>query len=296
MGRVVVLGSLNVDVVTRVESHPLPGETVLGEAGGPIRRWQGRQPGDGRAPSRRRRAMVGRVGADDAGAAYLERLHRHGIRTEVPTSDDAPTGTAFITVDEAGENTIVVVPGANGEVAAGLDRGGRALGPGDVLLCSLEVPSRPSPAPPARPIGAGARVVINLAPYAALPHDVIALADPVIVNESEMRQLADSDLVPTSLLVTFGGSRGQVGREEVSGIRLDESTSWTRSVPVTPSAARLRLPSPRARTARPRSRRRTPPGPRRSSGPGPSPTPRCESTADLAGREHTGPWPPACGK
>ena len=56
--------------------------------------------------------MIGRVGSDEAGAAYLDRLQRHGIRLEVPTSDDAPTGTAFITVDEAGENTIVVVPGA----------------------------------------------------------------------------------------------------------------------------------------------------------------------------------------
>ena len=102
MGRVVVLGSLNVDVVTRVESHPRLGETVLGEAAG---RFAGGKGGNQAMAARRAGAevvMVGRVGADDAGASYLERLRRHGIRTEVPTSDDAPTGTAFITVDEAG--------------------------------------------------------------------------------------------------------------------------------------------------------------------------------------------------
>ena len=134
MGRVVILGSLNVDVVTRVDSHPRPGETVLGEAAG---RFAGGKGGNQAMAARRAGAevvMVGAVGADDAGASYLERLHRHGIHTEVPTSDDAPTGTAFITVDELGENTIVVVPGANRQVAAASIEAA-ALGSGDVLLC-----------------------------------------------------------------------------------------------------------------------------------------------------------------
>jgi ribokinase len=222
MGRVVVLGSLNVDVVTRVESHPRPGETVLGAAAG---RFAGGKGGNQAMAARRAGAevvMVGRVGADDAGAAYLERLHRHRIRTEVPTSDGAPTGTAFITVDEAGENTIVVVPGANRQVAAASITA-VGLGPGDVLLCSLEVPADLVARAARVADRAGARVVINLAPYASLPHDVMGMADPVIVNESEMRQLADSDLIPTSLLVTFGAAGARWDGEEVSGIRLDES-------------------------------------------------------------------------
>jgi len=222
MGRVVVLGSLNVDVVTRVEAHPRPGETVLGEAAG---RFAGGKGGNQAMAARRAGAdvvMVGRVGADDMGAAYVERLRRHGIHTEVPTFPDAPTGTAYITVDEAGENTIVVVPGANNmpEDASVTAVG---LGPGDVLLCSLEVPTD-LVARATRLAGrGGARVVINLAPYASLPHDVIAMADPVIVNEEEMRQLADSDLIPTSLLVTFGAAGARWDGEEVSGIRLNES-------------------------------------------------------------------------
>ena len=221
MGRVVVLGSLNVDVVTRVESHPRPGETVLGEAAG---RFAGGKGGNQAMAARRAGAevvMVGRVGADDAGVAYLDRLRLHGIRAEVPTSE-APTGTAFITVDESGENTIVVVAGANRQV---VDQSIEAadLGPGDVLLCSLEVPADLVARAARLADRAGARVVINLAPYASLPHDVIAMADPVVVNESEMRQLADSDLIPTSLLVTFGAAGARWDGEEVSGIRLDES-------------------------------------------------------------------------
>ncbi|HKX65684.1 MAG TPA: ribokinase [Intrasporangium sp.] len=222
MGRVVVLGSLNVDVVTRVESHPRPGETVLGEAAG---RFAGGKGGNQAMAARRAGAevvMVGRVGADDAGAAYLDRLRRHGIRAEVPSSSDAPTGTAFIAVDEAGENTIVVVAGANRQVGdESIEAVG--LGPGDVLLCSLEVPADLVARAARLADRAGGRVVINLAPYASLPHDVIAIADPVVVNESEMRQLADSDLIPTSLLVTFGAAGARWDGEEVSGIRLDES-------------------------------------------------------------------------
>lgn len=222
MGRVIVLGSLNVDVVTRVERHPRPGETVLGEPAG---RFAGGKGGNQAMAARRAGAevvMVGMVGSDDAGAAYVNRLQRQGIRTQVPTHPDLPTGVAYITVDHAGENSIVVVPGANDAVEDDSVRAA-SLGPGDVLLCSLEVPLDLVARAASTADRAGARVVINLAPYAPLPHHVIALADPVVVNESEMRQLADSDLIPGSLLVTFGAAGARWDGEEVSGIRLDDS-------------------------------------------------------------------------
>jgi ribokinase len=221
MGRVIVLGSLNVDVVTRVERHPLPGETVLGEPGG---RFAGGKGGNQAMAARRAGAevvMVGAVGTDEAGTAYLDRLRRDGIEPAVARIADAPTGTALITVDEAGENSIIVIPGANGSVT---DASLTAAGPGrgDVLLCSLEVPLDLVARATVAAHHAGARVVLNLAPYAALPHDVIALADPVVVNESEMRQLADSDLLPESLLVTFGGAGARWDGEQVDGIRVPE--------------------------------------------------------------------------
>jgi ribokinase len=222
MGRVAVLGSLNVDVVTRVVRLPQPGQTVLGEAAG---RFAGGKGGNQAMAARRAGAevvMVGRVGADDAGAAYVERLQRHGIRTEVPPFADAPTGTAFITVDDAGENSIIVVPGAN-EMVELASVTAADLGPEDVLLCSLEVPIDTIARAVAVAVRAQARIVLNLAPYAPLPHHVVAAADPVVVNESEMRQLADSDLIPTSLLVTFGAAGARWDREEVSGIRLDHA-------------------------------------------------------------------------
>lgn len=219
MGRVAVLGSLNVDVVTLVERHPLPGETLLGEDGG---RFAGGKGGNQAAAAARAGAdvaMLARVGDDGPGRSYVERLRRLGIDTsEVSTSPGAPTGTAYITVDEEGENAIIVVAGANGEHDESLVAAAGRLGAGDVLLCSLEVDLDTVAAACRAAAAAGATVVVNLAPYAALPPDVVALADPVVVNESEMRELADSDLVPGSLLVTFGAAGARWGVDGVDGI------------------------------------------------------------------------------
>lgn len=220
MGRVAVLGSLNVDIVTLVERHPVPGETVLGEAGG---RFAGGKGGNQATAAARAGAshvqMLARVGTDEAGAAYVERLRALGIDpSSVSTSSTAPTGTALITVDEQGENSIIVIAGANGEPDPSLAHEAGRLAPGDVLLCSLEV-DLGTVADAARAAhAAGARVVVNLGPYAALPPDVIELADPVVVNESEMRALADSALVPQSLLVTFGAAGARWGMDGVDGI------------------------------------------------------------------------------
>ena len=87
-----------------------------------------------------------------------------------------------------------------------------------MLLCSLEVDLGTVAAAARAAHAAGARVVVNLAPYAALPPDVIELADPVVVNEAEMRALADSALVPQSLLVTFGAAGARWGMDGVDGI------------------------------------------------------------------------------
>lgn len=206
MGRVLVVGSLNVDLVVHVERHPRPGETVL--ADGPVERYAGGKGGNqavaaaawGEVPV----AMVGAVGEDDGGRAYLRRLAERGVGVSgVRTLAGRSSGQAWITVDDAGENAIVVVPGANGEVSA---PDLSDLGPGDVLLLQLEVPLATVVQCARSARERGARVVLNAAPYAALPPDVAELADPLVVNEHEALLLADSGILPRSLLVTFGAA------------------------------------------------------------------------------------------
>ncbi len=206
-GRVLVLGSLNVDLVTRVERHPRPGETVLGDGLAQLAGGKGANQAVAAAAAGAQVAMVGCVGDDAGGSAYLARLVARGIDVSgVRVCPGVPTGHAVVIVSEDGENSIVVVPGANDllderEVAA-VD----ALRPGDVLLVQLEVPRAVVCTAVRRAAGRGARVVLNTAPYATLPPDVVALADPVVANEHEMAALAEAGAEPHSLLVTFGAN------------------------------------------------------------------------------------------
>lgn len=219
MGRVVVLGSLNVDLVVHVDHHARPGETVL--AHGDLEQYAGGKGGNqavAAAAAGARVSMVGTVGDDDGGLAYLARLQARGIDVSgVRLVRGLATGQAWITVDDDGENAIVVVPGANGSehvAAQAVD----TMGPGDVLLVQLEVPMGVVARAARRAHERRARVVVNAAPYAALPHDVAALADPVVVNEHEALAMADSDVVPRSVLVTFGGEGCSWDGERFDGV------------------------------------------------------------------------------
>jgi ribokinase len=205
MGRVLVLGSLNVDLVTHVERHPRPGETVLGEGLERLAGGKGANQAVAAASAGAEVVMLGAVGDDDAGRSYVERLQRQGIDTAgVAVREDEPTGTALIVVDDSGENTIVVAAGANRTVGDEAIAVIETAGPGDVLLAQLEVPLETVARASAIAARRGVRVVLNAAPYAVLPGDAFALADPVVVNEHEARMLADTAGLPGSLLVTFG--------------------------------------------------------------------------------------------
>ena len=207
MGRVLVLGSLNVDLVTSVERHPRPGETVLGDGLSRLAGGKGANQAVAARAAGVEVTMVGCVGADAGGAAYRKRLAGRGIDVaHVRTVSGEPTGTALIAVSDDAENAIIVVPGANAALDDREVEAVESLTVGDVLLLQLEVPLPVVCRAGRRAAARGVRVVINIAPYAALPADVIALADPVIANEHEAVALAESGAVPGSLLVTYGAN------------------------------------------------------------------------------------------
>ena len=207
MGRVLVLGSLNVDLVTSVERHPRPGETVLGDGLSRLAGGKGANQAVAARAAGVEVTMVGCVGADAGGAAYRKRLAGRGIDVaHVRTVSGEPTGTALIAVSDDAENAIIVVPGANAALDDREVEAVESLTVGDVLLLQLEVPLPVVCRAARRAAARGVRVVINIAPYAALPADVIALADPVIANEHEAVALAESGAVPGSLLVTYGAN------------------------------------------------------------------------------------------
>ncbi len=212
-GRVVVLGSLNADVFARVERHPRPGETVLGSGGEVRAGGKGANQAAAAALAGARVVMVGAVGSDAYAAVATGNLAQAGVSLEAVRRVDGPTGLALITVSADGENSIIVIPGANAQVGepelAQLD----SLDAGDVLVLQGEVPVGAVTAAAEIAAARGARVVINLAPVVPLPGGVLRLADPLVVNEHEgagALELLDGDpcgLSPSELCETLR-SRG----------------------------------------------------------------------------------------
>jgi ribokinase len=188
----IVLGSANTDYTVLVDRHPLPGETLMG---GELVIATGGKGANQALAAARAGAMpvfLGSVGDDGNGRAMLDALGSGGVDvSSVSVVDDAPTGIALITVSRDGENTIVVAAGANARVNAHeVEAGIRAVaGAGTVLLAQLEIPL-PAVRTAAETIDElGGRTVLNLSPSREVPDALLALCDPLIVNEAEAHDL-----------------------------------------------------------------------------------------------------------
>lgn len=194
VGRVVVLGSINLDLVVRVSALPRPGETVLGDR---LLRFAGGKGANQAVAAARLGGevlMLGRVGSDATGDELLRGLEEDGVDVSgVARDGEEATGAALIVVEQGGQNTVTVAPGANAKVgAAELERLATLLAPGDVLVLQLEIPfaAVKSAAEAAR--RAGATIVLNAAPVAADDASPPPLpeVDLLVVNEGEASALS----------------------------------------------------------------------------------------------------------
>ncbi|WP_238335697.1 ribokinase [Serinicoccus kebangsaanensis] len=219
MGKVVVFGSLSQDLHLPMERHPSTGETVM--SGDIEYRFGGKGANQAVAAARAgvTSVFVGKVGDDPQGHEYVRRLGAHGVDTSrMEIVEGAPTGTAIIYNDASGENMIVVAPGANHHVQlSDVDRLDD-LTSDDVLLMPLELQHDVVAAAARRGSELGARVVLNLAPFAELPDDVLALCDPVVVNEHEAGLLSRAGITPRSLLTTLGAEGSRWGDLQVPAV------------------------------------------------------------------------------
>jgi ribokinase len=184
---VVVVGSLNRDYVCRVDVLPAPGQTVLGGEASVGSGGKGGNQAAAAALLGARTAMVGRVGEDHDGRALVTDLAGAGVDTGGVATSTQRTGMAFVLVDARGENAIVVAPGAN--AALGADETAEAVrelaAPAAVVVTQAEIPGPALDAAVRTAAELGCRAVVNLAPYRPVDEDVLALCDPLVVNESE---------------------------------------------------------------------------------------------------------------
>ncbi len=186
---ITVFGSINVDMVTRVKRIPGPGETVHGTDYALIPGGKGANQALAACRAGAAVRLVGAIGNDDFAQTALRELEAGGVDLTAVTHRTGTTGVAIITVDEGGENTIALSPGANAHAdAAAIPEG--AFGSGDTLLLQMEVPVAQNYAAAADARAAGARVILSLAPYEPLSPDELVAFDMLIVNEHEATDLA----------------------------------------------------------------------------------------------------------
>ncbi|MGV9251295.1 ribokinase [Streptomyces sp. NPDC003697] len=184
-----VVGSANADLVIGVERRPSAGETVLGSDLAVHPGGKGANQAVAAARLGARTALLARVGDDAHGRLLLDSQRAAGVDTAGVLVGGAPTGVALITVDPSGDNSIVVSPGANGRLTPEDVRNASALlGASRVVSTQLEIPLE-TVVELVRRLAPGSRFVLNPSPPRAVPAEVLAACDPLIVNEHEARVL-----------------------------------------------------------------------------------------------------------
>ncbi|MFE2580671.1 ribokinase [Streptomyces sp. NPDC059378] len=226
-----VVGSANADLVIDVERRPAAGETVLGSDLAVHPGGKGANQAVAAARLGARTALLARVGDDAYGRLLLDSQRAAGVDTAQVLVGKAPTGVALITVDPSGDNSIVVSPGANAHLTPEDVRAAAALlGASKVVSTQLEIPLE-TVVEVVRRLAPGTRFVLNPSPPVPLPDEVLAAADPLIVNEHEAgvilgdgaagdspKQWAKALLErgPRSVVVTLGGEGALVATRDAT--------------------------------------------------------------------------------
>ncbi|MFE3202613.1 ribokinase [Embleya sp. NPDC059237] len=236
--RLLVVGSINADLVVRVPAHPRPGETVLG---GDLAVHPGGKGANQAVAAARLGAdvaLAGRVGDDDHGRMLLATLRREGVRTEAMRTSPGSSGVALITVDDAGENTITVAPGANArfgptDVADLVP----AIEAAAVVSLQLEIPLDTVRAVIERCAAAHTRVVLNPSPavsrHVLTSGALLGACDPLVLNEHEATTIAGEgnardalkvlralDPSPRSIVLTLGSAGALIAEADAEPVHI----------------------------------------------------------------------------
>lgn len=211
--RIVVVGSLNIDLNYLVDRIPVAGETVASR--GVVRHLGGKGANQATASARAGGtvSLVGAVGDDSDGEFYLDSLAKKGIESLVLPKTEVPTGSAIILSESSGENLIVVEAGANALLSPGdVDRALASRNDIDIVLLQLECPLESVER--ASRIGKerGAIVVVNPSPWSDEFLEVGIQCDVLVVNQSEASQLGDRAFSICEHLITTRGSESTLYR------------------------------------------------------------------------------------
>ncbi len=199
MPDILVIGSLNTDLVVRTPRFPQPGETISGEDLQVIPGGKGANQAVAAARHGAQVSMLGRVGNDSFGDFLLDNLKSNNVDFHYVQRNNASTGTAIIVVDSSGQNSIVLSAGANGKVLSA-DVANASFSDYKLLLLQLEIPIPTVLSATQRAHESGLRVILNPAPARQLPEELISLIDYIIPNETELSLLSGMEVsdIPTA--------------------------------------------------------------------------------------------------
>ncbi|WP_460111295.1 ribokinase [Pseudomonas sp. S3_H04] len=206
---VVVIGSLNMDLVTRAPRLPVGGETLIGHSFATVSGGKGANQAVAAARLGAQVAMVGCVGNDDYGVQLRNALLAEQIDCQAVSTVNDSSGVALIVVDDNSQNAIVIVAGANGAMTPTvIDRFDAVLQAADVIICQLEIPDATVGHALKRARALGKIVILNPAPASRpLPADWFAAIDYLIPNESEAGALSG---LPVDSLETAEGAASKL--------------------------------------------------------------------------------------
>lgn len=195
-GDIVVFGSLNVDFVVRTSVRPRVGETVKGLGFQLFPGGKGANQAVAAARAGGRVVMAGRVGDDAFKDILLRSLKDAGVDARlVEVTPGIETGSAFITVDDAGQNSIIIIPGANGRCSAeDVERMRPLLGTAKVLMLQLEIPMETVEIAARTASAMGVKVILDPAPAMEIPESLWASVDVITPNEHEAAFLTGREI------------------------------------------------------------------------------------------------------
>jgi ribokinase len=232
--RVVVLGSVNADLVLRCAQLPLPGQTVSGRDFQTLPGGKGANQAVAGARLGASVSFIGCVGDDEFGRNARQILASEGIDTEhLHTVTDASTGVAMILVDDSGQNSIALAAGANAALRIAHVEAAKATIQGaGLLICQLECPLPVVQHGIALAHAAGVPVLLNPAPMQVLPAALLALVDTLVPNETEAAALLNlppgaafdaaaaaarlRELGPRTVIVTLGSNGVQLASDDIN--------------------------------------------------------------------------------
>jgi ribokinase len=192
MNKIVVIGSINTDMVVRSPQIPAPGQTLMGHSFVTTGGGKGANQAVAAARLGARVSLIAKLGGDAFGEMAIENFKKENINTtHILVDDNAPSGVAFIVIDDKGENSIVVAPGANALLnEKDILDAETAIEQAAIVLFQLEIPMNT--------VCEGIRlakkndrmVMLNPAPAAAVPEEILSLVDIITPNQSEAFALA----------------------------------------------------------------------------------------------------------